>query len=166
MRGVTSACKLLVALALTDLVVTMVSAICCREETCVTKSVPDPNNPKKQIDKLHCTCNNKFYYWSGCCGRGSCNWFCCNCDYGCLKDGDAKFPVPPFNDNDGKTDPTKGQLDHDGDGFVSLHEAREWSRSGRCRRSADATDEEHQREFDALDLDKDGLLSYAEIGLL
>ncbi|CAL8132626.1 unnamed protein product [Orchesella dallaii] len=85
-----------------------------------------------------------------CCGHGRCNFFCCSCDGGCR----------------GKRwirDVSQEHLhDTNQDGFYDIVEAHNRLLSGACGNYTEKVGQ-LAAEFDKMDKDKDGKLSYEEI---
>ncbi|CAL8141057.1 unnamed protein product [Orchesella dallaii] len=93
-----------------------------------------------------------------CCGKESCNIFCCNC--GSCRSGKSKRDV---EDNIvSQTGDREHLHDLNKDGFYDLLEARQLLRSGACGNYSEKVGK-FPSEFDRMDKDKDGKLSYEEI---
>jgi len=88
---------------------------------------------------------------------GSCNVFCCNCDGGCRAGRKRDAGADALAEYDGFK-----RIDQDGDGQVSLREARNYIASGACGNSTDKLPgiENH---FARMDRNADGFLSRQEI---
>jgi len=82
--------------------------------------------------------------------------FCCNCAGGCRK-------APDFSKKHKRWEPEEEHsFDKNNDGFYDIEEAHERLRSGSCGNYTEKI-ARFAGEFDRMDKNKDGMLSYEEI---
>ncbi|CAL8128821.1 unnamed protein product [Orchesella dallaii] len=91
-----------------------------------------------------------------CCGYKSCNIFCCNCsDGGCRRGRRSARDVNAVQQGEHVHDKNK-------DGFYEKHEVHNRLLSGACGNYSEKVGK-WETEFERMDKDKDGKLSYEEI---
>ncbi|CAL8132632.1 unnamed protein product [Orchesella dallaii] len=92
---------------------------------------------------------------SPCCGRRACNFFCCNCSDGGCRGRRWARDVNAVQQGEHEHDKNK-------DGFYEKHEVHNLLLSGSCGNYSEKVGK-WETEFQRMDKDKDGKLSYEEI---
>ncbi|CAL8132602.1 unnamed protein product [Orchesella dallaii] len=112
-------------------------------------------------------CNSVYHIWSRrhlcgdntrptpCCGYRSCNIFCCNCSDGGCRGRRWVRDVNTVQQEEHEHDKNK-------DGFYEKHEIHNLLLSGTCGNYSEKVGK-WETEFQRMDKDKDGKLSYEEI---
>ena len=94
---------------------------------------------------------------TGCCGKGRCNIFCCNCDDGCKSKDECRFAIPIRGKREifEQDSPLKrfSMIDLDQDGKISFDEANKW-----LYPNIQDYSENNQTWFKQMDLNQDGIL--------
>lgn len=97
-----------------------------------------------------------------CCGKGSCNIFCCNCDGGCWPSKDRRRRDENSIPEETNSTLILSQYDTNNDGHFDHDEAHNYMMSSGCGHKSMTTDE-LKGHFSQLDKNGDGKLHFEEI---